>query len=418
MPAGDGRRPTAIGEPTAASDSVGSQGPVPERSGATPPQAPRPPRSTNANASRAPKRKGKIRVAIVHNVDFDLDAPSDEPGNAARAGIAHVARAIERTLQDGAHVAQTIPVDGDLFQMRERLASYEPDVVFNLCESLCGDARLESAVPLVLDGLSVPYTGSPPSALSAALYKDRVKALLHRAGVPTPESQVVGHESELRPMRYPAIVKPTREDGSIGISSTSVVYDEESCRRKVHEVSRALKQPVLIERFVKGREFNVGLFGFPSARILPLSEIDFTRLPSHLPKIVSYEAKWSEGSTEDLGTVPVTFPQLPPAIAARIRKVALEAYRALGARDYGRVDVRLSDDDGTPYVVDVNPNCDLAPESGLARAAAAVGIDYQAMMRLLVRYALRHRREGVVEVRSRRTNITSIARSSQPSLFR
>ena len=177
-----------------------------------------------------------------------------------------------------------------------------------------------------------------------------------------------------------------------------MVHDEASCRARVAEVIETFRQPVLVERYIKGREFNVALFGFPTARILPLSEIDFDRLPDHLPKIVSYEAKWEEGSVEDQGTVPITFPQLLPGVAARLRRVALEAFRALGARDYGRVDVRLSED-GTPFVIDVNPNCDLSSNAGLARSCAAVGIDYSAMMRLLVRYAYRRRRDGSDSVR-------------------
>src|SRR5207248_3404155 len=113
----------------------------------------------------------------------------------------------------------------------------------------------------------------------------------------------------------------------------------------------------------------------------------------HQPAIVSYEAKWNEGSPDDLGTRPVLHPQLPNNVAARVRKVAVEAFRAVGMRDYGRVDVRLAAS-GVPFVVDVNPNCDLSRHAGMARAAAAVGMDYPALAKLLVRYALRRGREA------------------------
>src|SRR5262249_26314139 len=137
----------------------------------------------------------------------------------------------QRSAGDGAHVVTIVPVEGDLWQMRQQLLSFEADVVFNLCESVSGDARLESAVPLVLEGMGVPYTGSPPHALSSCLYKDRVKTILHRHNVPTPEAQVLHRANHLQPgMIYPAIVKPTREDGSIGISSTSVVHSDDECR--------------------------------------------------------------------------------------------------------------------------------------------------------------------------------------------
>ena len=147
----------------------------------------------------------------------------------------------------------------------------------------------------------------------------------------------------------------------------------------------------MVEQFVDGREFNVALLGHPAPRVLPLSEIDFDALPADAPRIVSYDAKWKSGSVDDLGTVPVLHPILPNTVAARVRRVAADAFRAVGVRDYGRVDVRLSPS-GIPYVVDVNPNCDLSRNAGMARAAAAVGIDFAALIRLLVRYALRRRR--------------------------
>ncbi|HEY3594025.1 MAG TPA: hypothetical protein VGL13_09125, partial [Polyangiaceae bacterium] len=191
----------------------------------------------------------------------------------------------------------------------------------------------------------------------------------------------------------PAIVKPAREDGSAGIWARSVVHDEASLRERVAEVIDLFKAPCIVEQYIDGREFNVALLGFPQPRVLPLQEIDFTELPPEQPRVVTYDAKWRTGSVDDLGTQPVMHPDLPTTVAARIRRAATEACRAVGVRDYGRVDIRVSPA-GIPYVIDVNPNCDLSPDAGYARAAGSVGIDYPALTRLLVRYALR-RRKGV-----------------------
>lgn len=363
--------------------------------------------SPRTPSKRSRRSSRPVRVAILHNVDYgsisDKWADSIDPGHDARAEVASTADEIRESLEDDAHVVTIIPVDGDLWQMRQELLAFEADCAFNLCESVSGDARLESSVPLVLEGMGLPYTGSPPSALSAALYKDRVKTILSRAGVPTPDAQVFFTKGGNVHVPFPAIVKPAREDGSIGIRSDSVVHDEASCRNKVDRTLAELNQPVLVERFIEGREFNVALLGYPAARILPLSEIDFASLPKDLPAIVSYEAKWREGSPEDLGTVPVTFPQLPSAVAARIRRVAADAFRAVGVRDYGRIDIRLDDEDGTPYVVDVNPNCDLSRNAGLARTARSVGIDHHALVRLLVRYALRRGKRPAVATEAERS---------------
>ena len=258
-----------------------------------------------------------------------------------------------------------------------------------------GDARLESAVPLVLELLGIPFTGSPPEVLSFALRKDRVKQRLEAAGISTPGGRVMTHPDDPCDLAFPLIVKPVREDGSVGITNDSVVRTPEELTRVVEAVATKLRQPCLVEEYIEGREFNVAMLGHPTPRVLPLSEIDFAGLPEGAPRIVSYDAKWTSGSVEDLGTVPVLHPQMPNALAARVRRVAADAFRAVGVRDYGRVDVRLSTA-GVPYVVDVNPNCDLSPHAGMARAAAGVGIDYPSLCALLVRYALRRRRVGGV----------------------
>jgi D-alanine-D-alanine ligase len=327
-------------------------------------------------------------------VDFE-DGAEGDPGYAARADVEAVARSIAITLSDGVHEAHLVPVDGDLHLLRAHLQELEPECAFNLCESLAGDARLETAVPLMLELLGIPCTGSPTSALSHALYKDRVKRRLEEAGVPTPRARVMRGPDGTCDLPFPLIVKPVHEDGSAGITAASVVHDEAHLRARVAEVVATFRQPCLVEEFVAGRELNVALFGYPTARVLPLQEIDFSRLPEDQPRIVSYEAKWEEGSVADHGTRPVLHPQLPPGVAARVRKVAVDAFRALGMRDYGRVDVRLSPS-GVPFVVDVNPNCDLSHHAGMARAAAAVGIDYPSLAKLLVRYALRRRRAAAV----------------------
>ena len=341
--------------------------------------------------ARKPPRRRPIKVAVLFNVDYEDSTPDGDPGYAARADVGLVAAAIAHELSDGAHEAHLVPVGADLAALRTRLVELEPDCAFNLCESLVGDARLESAVPLILELMGIPFTGSPPEALSYGLYKDRVKRRLEMAGVPTPRACVMTRAADPCDVAFPLIVKPVHEDGSVGISRQSVVHDDAELRRVVGEVVATHRQPCLVEQYVEGRELNVALFGYPAARVLPLSEIDFSGLPAGVPLIVSYEAKWSEGSAEDRGTVPVLHPELPGNVAARVRRVALEAFRAVGVRDYGRIDVRVAKN-GTPYVIDVNPNCDLSRHAGMARAAAAVGIDYGALTKLLVRYALRRRR--------------------------
>jgi D-alanine-D-alanine ligase len=354
-----------------------------------------PPSLSPAQASpdrRPPGRRVRPkRIAVLYNVDYEDARPEVDPGWAARAEVGVVARGVAGALVDAGYEAHLVPVEGDLVCMRSRLAEIEPDCAFNLCESLAGDARLESAVPLVLELLGIPFTGSPPQVLGFALRKDRVKQRLEEAGIPTPAGRVLASPDDPCDLPFPLIVKPVREDGSVGISRASLVRARSELAGAVEAVRTSLRQPALVERFIEGRELNVALIGHPTPRVLPLSEIDFSALPADAPRIVSYDAKWASGSVDDLGTVPVLHPSLPNSVAARVRRAAAEAFRAVGVRDYGRVDVRLANT-GIPYVVDVNPNCDLSPSAGMARAAAAVGIDYGSLVGLLVRYALRRGR--------------------------
>ena len=352
----------------------------------TPPSAfPEP----NAPDRRPPTRRTRAkRVAVLFNVDYEDPRPDVDPGWTARAEVGVVAASVARALGEAGYDTELVAVDGDLASLRNRLDRVDADCAFNLCESLASDARLESAVPLVLELLGLPFTGSPPEVLSFALRKDRVKERLQTAGIPTPAGRILLHPEDPCDLPFPLIVKPAREDGSVGISRSSVVRDAIELSCAVATIASSLRQPSVVEQFIDGRELNVSLLGHPTPRVLPLSEIDFAALPPDVPRIVSYEAKWASGSVDDLGTVPVLHPALPNTVAARVRRVAADAFRAVGVRDYGRVDIRLANT-GVPYVVDVNPNCDLSRNAGFARAAGAVGIHYGSLLSLLVRYALK-----------------------------
>jgi D-alanine-D-alanine ligase len=364
-----------------------------------PPSLPSGTRATPERRPPAKRTRANKRIAVLYNVDFEDACPEDDPAWASRADVACVATGVATALASDGYEPHLVGVDGDLAALRTRLLELDPECAFNLCESIVGDARLESAVPLVLELLAVPFTGSPPEVLAFALRKDRVKQRLQAAGIPTPAGRVLARADDPCDLPYPLIVKPVREDGSAGISHGSVVHGPGELARAVGSVVTRFRQPALVEEFIDGREFNVAMLGHPTPRVLPLSEIDFAGLPEGAPRIVSYDAKWSSGSVDDLGTVPVLHPLLPTALAARVRRVAADAFRAVGVRDYGRVDVRLAST-GVPYVVDVNPNCDLSTSAGMARAAAAVGIDYDALVGLLVRYALRRRRVGALTMRT------------------
>jgi D-alanine-D-alanine ligase len=338
------------------------------------------------------KHADKPRVLVVHNRDFEQS--QQDPENGSRADIHGTARDVAAAIARAGMVVDSLGIDDDLTGAMSAIAAFAPGVVFNLCESLSGDARFEPLLPMLLERAEISYTGSPPLALGLALHKQKAKNVLRGAGVPTPDAVCLdAPDVSAVALPFPLIVKPSREDASTGISSRSVVHDRAELGRQVAGVITRYHQPALVERYIEGREIYVSMLGRRDGGIdlLPLHEIDFSEMPAGRPRIVSFAAKWEESSPEYRGTKPVPCAPLPDDIAARIASVARTAFAAMELRDYGRLDLRLAAD-GTPYVIDVNPNCDLSETSGgFARAGRAAGLGYDEVIRRIVDLAFQRR---------------------------
>jgi D-alanine-D-alanine ligase len=317
-----------------------------------------------------------MRVLILHNDDGAL-AHGEQADTLAIAGVLEAARGVEGACRDLGFAVRTLPAPAAPAELVALLAAERPEVVFNLVESVKGEARFEAAVAWVYELLGLAYTGSPAFALSLALRKDVTNALLRGRGVPIPEGRVLERGDEpLAGLTFPLIVKPVREDASHGITLESVCQDEAAARARARYVIERYAQSALCEEFVEGRELNVTVLGEgESARTLELMEIDYSGWPAGQPRLITYNAKWEEESAECKGSVPVPARDLPEGLAASIRAAALGAYRAVGLRDYGRVDLRVHPERG-PLVLDVNANPDLTPGAGLSKAAAASGVSY------------------------------------------
>ncbi len=340
------------------------------------------------------------RVLVVHNRDYE--GAEGDPENSSRADVLGTAHSVVKALESAGCQAGTVGIGSDLYGAVGEISAFAPDVVFNLCESIDGASNLEPLLPLLLERAGLAYTGSSPLTLGLAVHKHKAKDVLRGAGVPTPESVLltapdVSVLSKVA-LAFPLIVKPAREDASVGITVDSVVHDRAALERQVTFVLARYRQPALVERYIEGREIYVSLLerterdggAGGAVQILPLYEIDFSEMPAGSPRIVSFDGKWVESSPEFRGTKPVPCQGLAAPILARIAEVAQTAFAAMELRDYARLDVRLSAD-GTPYVIDVNPNCDLSEGAGFARAARAAGLGYDEVVRRIVDLALQRR---------------------------
>jgi D-alanine-D-alanine ligase len=281
-------------------------------------------------------------------------------------------------------------VDSNVFRLIDYLREEQPDLIFNIVECVENDATQEMNIAGVYDLLKIPYTGAGGLALGTALNKPRVKELLGYHGILTPKFQVFTLTDKLTPredFRFPLIVKPSREDASVGICDASVVYSVSDLRKRIRFIHQEFEQPALVEEYILGRELNVAIVGNKKPQVLPISEIDFSGLTEGMEKIVSYEAKWMHGTVAYEGTKGICPAPLEPEMEVRLKEMALQCFNIIGCRDYARVDFRLTPE-GIPYVLEVNPNPDISDEAGFARSARAAGYTFQSIVGKIVECAL------------------------------
>lgn len=296
--------------------------------------------------------------------------------------------AIERSLAAEGNEVTRVPVYPD-HKWIERLRRGKFELAFNMCEGIDGVASLESAVISVLELFNIPFTGASSYTAALCLRKHVINGLLEKHGLPIPRFSTLRRGEPLASVGFPAIVKPAAEDASLGVEQRSVVR---TTRQLTERVSAMLERwsEVIVQRYVDGREVNVGILG---DTVLPIAEIDFRKMPAGRWRIVTYQSKWANGSVDDVGAEPRCPARLPAKVAVEVRRVALGAWRVAGGSGYGRVDLRI-DGNGQPWILEVNANPDIAPDAGLARMASVAGIEYPALIRNVCELALARSRES------------------------
>jgi D-alanine-D-alanine ligase len=330
----------------------------------------------------------KLRVALIYNAYTD-----SQPDQKADTGNLHnlrqMIRGIARGLRRSGHQVAVLPLADDLAYLQRKLSVLKPDVVFNQYDDVVHGALFEMRVAAFIRMLGYRMTGSPALGLGLSRDKYMSLSLLKGASMPIPPStslverlsEVDGHK-----WTFPLIVHAAQEHAGIGLDRDSVVETKKALKDKIREVLRTYKQPALVQRFLPGREFNVGLLGGRTVRVLPLAEVDYSRLPKAIPPIMSYAAKWVETSVEYKRTDVICPADVDAGLADLIGKTAVKAFRAVGGWGYGRIDVRL-DESGQPHVLEVNCNPCLDRGMGLARSAEEAGIEYPRLLQTIIKAA-------------------------------
>ena len=295
---------------------------------------------------------------------------------------------VARTLRRLGHRVSVLGVHGDVKRLIAGLSRRKPELVFNLMEMFGDNVFGDIPVTGLLDLLGLRYTGSGPGELYLSQDKGLTKKLLAFEDILYPRYAVFSRQAAFETggnLRMPLFVKPLRSDASLGIGGKSLVHDAVALMERVAAIHKELEDSALAEEYIDGREFYVGVLGNAQPKALPPIEVDFTGFPEGVPKVMDSKAKWDERSKEYKGTKSV-IANLPDELRARLQKVAVDAYRALRVKDYGRVDLRLTET-GEIYVLEVNASCYLEKSSEFAMAAGASGLDYPRMIERIVNLA-------------------------------
>ena len=332
----------------------------------------------------APDSSSALRVVILHNQPI---LPEDHPDADSEHEILDTTAVVQRTLTEAGYDVSTLAVSRDPAVLIDGLRERRPDVVFNLFEGLADFSDTEAHVAGVLEWLELPFTGCPYQTLCLARGKHLTKYLLAGAGLPTAKFFVVeeGPVEECA-LEWPVIVKPATQDASVGVDQGSVVTDLDRLNERVVYLLETYGGPVLVEEFISGREFNVGVVEAPELRVLPVSEILFVETDPDYWPLVTYDAKWKPG-TRDYEATPPAYPaRVAPRLREKLETLAAQAFRLLGCGDYARVDFRMRG--SKPFILEVNPNPDFSPTAGLSGGLQSAGISHTQFTIDLVQRAL------------------------------
>lgn len=313
---------------------------------------------------------------------------------ASDAGVLDEVFAVQEALEQLGYPYTVISPEPSLPEFLAKISSGKDDLVFHLVESYRGNALGESWIAGLYEAMRIPYTGSPPNSLTLCLDKRRARAILKQAGYPVaPGISIDGRPFELDGFEFPGILKPACRDASEGLDASCVVRDAESLYQKIREKAAAGFMPLLLEKFIQGREFALTLLEKDAEwTVVATFEVDFSGLDPEKPHMLCYDAKWASQTQEYEGTN--TYPMAgDPRIKERLKKIALGAVHELGLRDYVRFDFRYSAE-GKPYIIDVNPNPDISHSGGFYRALASADIEFKDFVKQIIHNAMRRRHES------------------------
>jgi D-alanine-D-alanine ligase len=341
-----------------------------------------------AAAVSAARRKLRVLVLMHHY----LVPPDDVSGHDPKTAQWRTEYDVLRTLRDELqHDVMVLGVKDELGPIRQANEDFKPHIAFNLLEAFHEIGTFDQHVVSYLELLRLPYTGCNPRGMVLARDKALSKKLLHYHRIAVPEFAVVPRGRKVRltkRLAFPLIVKPLTQEASIGISQASVVEDEAKLRERVEFIHQSIATDAIIEQYIEGRELYCGVVGNQRLQVLPVWEMTFAKMPDSQHRIATERVKWSVKYQERVGIDTGLAKDLPEGATEDIQHVSRRVYQTLQLSGYARIDLRL-DPQGEVYVLEANPNPQIACAEDFAQSATAAGLPYPALLQRILTTGMR-----------------------------
>lgn len=333
--------------------------------------------------------KKKLKVLVLFDgvqptpIDADL---SEEMKTEEWETEANVMKA----LGELGHNAEHLAIFDDVDLVRQKMESFQPDVLFNLVEQFKNNPGFDQNIVSLLEMQGVPFTGCGSTGLILCKHKGISKKILGHHGILTPNFMVIPRGQRIggpRQLKFPILVKPVKEEASYGISRNSFVQNDEQFRDRIAFVHEKYKSDAIAEEYIEGRELYVSIMGNVRLQVFPIRELVFKEVPANEPKIATYKAKWDEKYRKRWGLEGQFAENLDRALVKEIERTCKEIYRLLTIDGYARIDLRMSAESKL-YFIEANPNPHLAADEDFAQSALKGGLNYPQLIQTIVRLGL------------------------------
>jgi len=294
-------------------------------------------------------------------------------------------------LKELGHIPEHLAIFDDVDLVRQKMESFQPDVLFNLVEQFKNNPGFDQNIVSLLEMQGVPFTGCGSTGLTLCKHKGISKKILGHHGIPTPNFVVIPRGQRIGgpgKLKLPILVKPVKEEASYGISRASFVETNEQFRDRVAFIHEKYKSDAIAEEYIEGRELYVSIMGNTRLTVFPMRELMFREVPPNEPRIATYKAKWDEKYRKRWGLEGQFVENLDGSLVKEIEKMCKDIYRLLTIDGYARIDLRLTAD-SKAYFIEANPNPHLAADEDFAQSALKAGLKYPQLIQAIVSLGMR-----------------------------